>query len=175
MAMCKAFAPLLIPAKGTIVQTGSLAGVMPYVWAPLYCASKAALHAYSDTLRVELAPLGVRVITIVTGGVKSNIARVHRELPANSYMLPCKDEYENRLTHSQQVGQDTRVYARRCVERVLASDGLVKKRWVWEGSMSWVVWFVRSWLPAGPLMDWYFTRKYSLWKLRGSVEGKKTV
>lgn len=31
MRMCKAFAPLLIEAKGTIVQIGSLAGIMPYV------------------------------------------------------------------------------------------------------------------------------------------------
>lgn len=31
MRMCKAFAPLLIEAKGTIVQIGSLAGLMPYV------------------------------------------------------------------------------------------------------------------------------------------------
>jgi 1-acylglycerone phosphate reductase len=176
MAMCKAFAPLLIAAKGTIVQTGSLAGVMPYVWSPLYCASKAALHAYSDTLRVELAPLGVRVITIITGGVKSNIARTQRSLPADSYFLPCKDDYENRLTHSQQVGQDTQAYARSCVEKVLGGDqwfGLVKTRWIWEGNMAWVVWFVKNFTPAGPVMDLYFSRKYNLWKLRGSVEGKK--
>jgi len=31
MRMCKVFAPLLIEAKGTVVQIGSLAGVMPYV------------------------------------------------------------------------------------------------------------------------------------------------
>lgn len=34
MRMCKEFAPLLIEAKGTIVQIGSLAGVMPYVGEP---------------------------------------------------------------------------------------------------------------------------------------------
>lgn len=31
MRMCQALAPLIIEAKGTIVQIGSLAGVMPYV------------------------------------------------------------------------------------------------------------------------------------------------
>lgn len=31
MRVCKEFAPLLIEAKGTIVQIGSLAGIMPYV------------------------------------------------------------------------------------------------------------------------------------------------
>ncbi len=55
MRMCQAFAPLIIQAKGTIVQIGSLAGVMPYVFGSTYNASKAALHAYSNTLRVVSA------------------------------------------------------------------------------------------------------------------------
>jgi 1-acylglycerone phosphate reductase len=75
------FAPLLIQAKGTIVMVGSLAGVIPYVFGSVYNASKAALHAYANTLRVEMKPLGVSVITIVTGGVKSRISRTERMLP----------------------------------------------------------------------------------------------
>lgn len=175
MQMCKAFTPLLIEAKGVIVQTGSLAAIMPYVWGATYCASKAALHAYSNTLRVELAPLGVRVITIITGGVKSNIARVHRELPPDSYMMPLAKEYEDRLTHSQQLGTDTQAYARRCVKQVIGGDGwIVKKRWIWEGKMSWIVWFAWTYLPTAA-MDWYFTAKFGLNKLRGSVGNKKAT
>jgi 1-acylglycerone phosphate reductase len=45
MRMCQTFAPLLIAAKGTIVQIGSIAGVMPYVFGSAYNASKAALYA----------------------------------------------------------------------------------------------------------------------------------
>jgi 1-acylglycerone phosphate reductase len=175
MQMCKAFTPLLIEAKGTIVQTGSLAAIMPYVWGAPYCASKAALHAYSNTLRVELAPLGVRVITIITGGVKSNIARVHRELPADSYMIPLAKEYEDRLTHSQQVGMDTQKYASSCVKQVIGGDGLImKKRWIWEGNLSWVVWFAWTYLPTA-VLDWYFTSKFKLNKLRGAVGNKKVT
>lgn len=176
MKLCQAFAPLLIAARGTIVQTGSLAGIMPYVWAPAYSASKAALHAYSDTLRVELAPLGVRVVTVVTGGVKSNIARAHRELPAGSYYLPLKAEYERRLTHSQQLGMDTRAYARSCVGQVLRGDGwFTKQRWIWEGSLSWVTWFVWAWLPRAAF-DWWFSWNFKLGRLRGTVgPDKKNV
>ena len=36
MSMCKTFAPLLIQAKGTIVQIGSLAGIMPYAFGSVY-------------------------------------------------------------------------------------------------------------------------------------------
>ncbi|KAF2263179.1 NAD(P)-binding protein [Lojkania enalia] len=172
MQMCKVFVPLLIPTKGTIVQTGSLAAILPYVWGSPYNASKAALHAYSNTLRVELAPLGVRVVTVITGGVKSNIARVHRTLPPDSYMLPLAAEYENRLTHSQQLGCDTQDYARRCVNAVLRGDGWFgRQRWVWEGKMSWIVWFAWTWLPT-KVFDWYMTYAFKLWKLKGTADKK---
>ncbi|KAF1940654.1 NAD(P)-binding protein [Clathrospora elynae] len=169
MEMCRQFTPLLIEGRGTIVQTGSLAGIMPYVWGAPYNASKAALHAYSDTLRVELAPLGVRVITVVTGGVKSNIARTHRVLPPDSYMQPLAADYEGRLTHSQQLGMDTKQYASSCVRQVLAGDGIfTKTRWIWEGKMSWIVWFAWTYLPTA-VLDYYFTSKFKLNKLRGTV------
>lgn len=179
MALCQTFAPLLIAAGGTIVMTGSVAGLMPYVWGSVYNASKAALHAYSNALRVELAPLGVRVITVVTGGVKSNIARTHRVLPPGSYYAPLAAEYERRLTHSQQLGMDTQKYARSCVRQVLGGEswlGMVKRRWIWEGKMSWIVWFVWSYLPQGPLFDWWFNWNFGLGKLKGTVgSNKKTA
>lgn len=174
MRMCKEFTPLLIAARGTIVQTGSVAGLMPYAWGAPYNASKAALHAFSDTLRVELAPLGVRVVNVVTGGVKSNIARTHRTLPPGSYNLPLAVDYERRLTHSQQLGMDTQQYARSCVRQVLSGDGWAfKQRWIWEGKMSWVVWFAWSYLPAA-VFDWYFTFTFKLGKLRGTT-GRKDI
>jgi 1-acylglycerone phosphate reductase len=174
MRICKEFVPLLIPG-GTIVQTGSVAGLMPYAWGAPYNASKAALHAYSDTLRVELAPLGVRVINVVTGGVKSNIARTHRTLPPDSYNQPIAEDYERRLTHSQQLGMDTEQYARSCVRQVLSGDGLLmKQRWIWEGKMSWIVWFAWSYLPTA-VFDFYFTTKFRLWKLGTAGPDKKKV
>jgi 1-acylglycerone phosphate reductase len=84
MRMCQIFAPLLIEGKGTIVNIGSLSGVMPHPFSSVYNASKAAIHAYSDTLRVELAPFDVQVVTVFTGGVSSQIARKHRKLPGDS-------------------------------------------------------------------------------------------
>jgi 1-acylglycerone phosphate reductase len=115
MRMCQAFAPLVIAAKGTIVQIGSVAGVMPYVFGSAYNSSKAALHAYSNTLRVELAPFGVKVIIIVTGGVKSNIARLDRVLKDDSIYMPLATEYIRRTKHSQEVGMPTENYARSVV------------------------------------------------------------
>jgi 1-acylglycerone phosphate reductase len=178
MALCQAFAPQLIASKGTIAMTGSLAGIMPYVFGSVYNASKAALHAYADTLRVELAPLGVRVVTVVTGGVKSNIARTHRTLPEGSYYEPLADVYEGRLTHSQSLGMDTQSYARSCVRQVTEGDGWwgwfgLRRSWIWEGKMSWVVWFVWFCLPRC-VLDWYMVLTFKLGRLAGTAENKKT-
>lgn len=67
MAMVQAFTPLLIAAKGLIIMISSLSSVTPYVFASAYGASKAALNAYSRTLRMELRPFGVRVMVSMTG------------------------------------------------------------------------------------------------------------
>ena len=144
MRMCQTFAPLLISAKGMIVQIGSLAAIMPYVFGSVYNASKAALHSYSDTLRVELAPFDVRVVTVITGGVKSNIARTHRDLPKDSIYLPIADEYEARLKHSQANGVPNESYARSVVRQVLNQP---KKDTLWEGGRSWLVRFLFTFFP----------------------------
>ena len=164
MTMCQAFAPLLIAAKGTIVQIGSLAGVMPYVFGSVYNASKAALHSYSSTLRVELAPFGVRVVTIVTGGVVSNVARTHRTLPKDSLYLPIAEEYEVRQTHSQANAIPNEQYARSVVSQILYKPS---RNVIWEGGKSWLVWFVSSFLPAW-VLDRAFYGIFHLGKLRQS-------
>ncbi|TQB73164.1 hypothetical protein MPDQ_006081 [Monascus purpureus] len=168
--MCQAFAPLLIEAKGCIVQIGSIAGLIPYVFGSVYNASKAALHHYSSTLRVELAPFGVRVVTIITGGVKSNIARVDRTLNPNSIYMPIEEEYIRRVKHSQEVGMDTKKYAASVVQQVTRPGILARlfrnRNWVWEGAKSWLVWFGLTFMPKN-FFDYIMTRMFHLWKLRG--------
>lgn len=115
-----------------------------------YNASKAALHSYSDTLRVELAPFNVKVVTIVTGGVKSRIARVDRTLPENSIYVSIEADYMRRTKHSQEVGMPNEQYAKSVVRQLLQSP---KKKYIWEGSKSWLVWFVTTFLPKSFLVN----------------------
>lgn len=58
MRVVKAFSELLINAKGCIVNIGSSAPIAPLAFSSAYNASKAAVHAYGDALRMEMLPLG---------------------------------------------------------------------------------------------------------------------
>lgn len=57
ICMVQEFVHLLIASgDGRIVQTGSISGIMPVPFSAAYNTSKAALHSFANTLRVELAP-----------------------------------------------------------------------------------------------------------------------
>ncbi|KAB8260289.1 short chain dehydrogenase/reductase [Aspergillus pseudonomiae] len=144
MRMVREFTPLLIQAKGTIINIGSVAAVIPYVFSGIYNASKAALHAYSNTLRLELAPFGVKVMIVVTGGVKSRITRTKRTLGEDSIYLPISDAFERRVTHSQEGAMKNEDYARSVVNRALHVN---PPRWLWQGNKSWIIWFLDSFFP----------------------------
>lgn len=73
VAMVQAFAPLLRLNAGRIVTIGSLAGRLAQPIAAPYCASKHALEAISDALRLELRPWGISVSLIQPGAVKTPI------------------------------------------------------------------------------------------------------
>ncbi|KAK7911038.1 hypothetical protein PG985_013519 [Apiospora marii] len=72
LALTQAFAPLLIAAKGMAVYITSISGYVTIPYMGTYAASKRSLEIVADTLRLELAPFGVNVLEVVTGGVKTN-------------------------------------------------------------------------------------------------------
>ncbi|KAI2602583.1 oxidoreductase [Hypoxylon sp. NC1633] len=69
----QAFADLLIASRGRIVNVSSSASVINSPWCATYAASKAALNTLSETLRLELTPFGVSVITILPGVIDSKL------------------------------------------------------------------------------------------------------
>ena len=138
----------------------------------MYNASKAALHSYSAALRIEVAPLGVHVITVVTGGVKSRIARVQRTLREDSTYKQLEEDYQRRQIHSQEVGMRTEAYAKEVVEKVLKAEGwLWRTRTIWAGGSSGTVRWLR-WVLPDVVSDWVIARMFGFNKLRG-VQGEK--
>jgi 1-acylglycerone phosphate reductase len=64
LIMIQTFAPMLINARGYVINNTSISGVMPFGgFISIYNSSKAAAILGSETWRLELAPLGVRTIT----------------------------------------------------------------------------------------------------------------
>lgn len=64
ITVANAFLPLLIAGKGTIVNVGSYVDTLPVPWQGIYNASKAALRAITDNLRLELRPFSVNVVYV---------------------------------------------------------------------------------------------------------------
>jgi uncharacterized oxidoreductase len=74
--MTYAFLPLLVGKDDAVVMnvTSALAFV-PYQSTPTYSATKAALHSFSESLRIQLASAdaGVQVIEVVPPGVRTTL------------------------------------------------------------------------------------------------------
>lgn len=73
VAMIQAFLPMLRESGGRIVNIGSIAGRSALPMTGPYSASKFALEAITDALRVELMPAGVDVIILEPGMIATPI------------------------------------------------------------------------------------------------------
>lgn len=72
LALAQMVAPRMVrQGFGRIVNIGSVSGVLVTPFAGAYCASKAAIQAFNDALRMELAPFGVEVVGVQPGAIQS--------------------------------------------------------------------------------------------------------
>jgi NAD(P)-dependent dehydrogenase (short-subunit alcohol dehydrogenase family) len=70
--LTRACFPLLRASRGLVINIGSISSVLITPFAGAYCASKAAVHALSGALRLELAPFGVQVMEVQPGAIESS-------------------------------------------------------------------------------------------------------
>ena len=61
-----------------LVAVGSVAGIRGVKGAGAYCASKSAVHTYAESLRLELRPHGIRVVTIAPGYIDTPMTLQNR-------------------------------------------------------------------------------------------------
>lgn len=117
LAVTQAFLPLLLkdvsPAKGAskgvIVNQTSISSVLRTPFHSAYSGSKAAMAMFNDIQRIELGPLGIKVVDLKTGSTESNFQDNKsnvEELPADSPYQPIKNEVLEIVT-----GQKTEAYA----------------------------------------------------------------
>src|SRR5436309_9439144 len=74
IGMTSAFIDILTANKGTLINVSSALAFVPLPSAPIYSASKAAIHSYTQSLRFQLEKTGVEVIELMPPAVKTDLA-----------------------------------------------------------------------------------------------------
>ncbi|OJJ66015.1 hypothetical protein ASPBRDRAFT_138849 [Aspergillus brasiliensis CBS 101740] len=150
--MVKAFVPLLLSSNGNkrtppvIINTSSVLARLPFVFSSAYNASKAAVATYSDTLRIELEPLGIKVVTLFMGEVSTKLMS-----PDNIFFVPgslYNDVLERTKERSRshiKNSMSPETFAREVVDQILTqSPELGKGEYIWKGTNAWVVWLLNA-------------------------------
>ena len=170
--MARAFLPLMLPQRrGRIVNVGSVSGVLTTPFAGAYCASKAALHALSDAMRMELAPFGIEVVTVQPGSVTSNLGATgssNAALPTGSIFTPLAGSIRDRAQISQQGAMPARDFARKVALAVLADAAPVLVR---GGPHSFRLPFLERWVPTR-VLDRKLSRMFGLDRLQRGEDGQ---
>ena len=68
-----AFIDVLTGNKGTVINVSSGLAFVPLPAAPIYSATKAAIHSYTQSLRFQLEETGVEVIELMPPAVKTDM------------------------------------------------------------------------------------------------------
>ena len=102
IAVTQALLPALLRSKGRVINISSVGGKIAMPTYGAYAGAKFALEAVSDALRREVAPLGVQVVLVEPGGVRTEMA-ARGIATANhlaTQMTPEQDERYGRLVHA---------------------------------------------------------------------------
>lgn len=176
IALTQAFFPLLRAAQGTVVNNASSGGVdtsyLPFSAA--YNSSKSAAAKLSQTMRLELEPFGVKVVTLYAGGVETklwdNLARSgNTKLKTGSLYEPIKQEAENILGGDFIENSPLEPWAVGVVTEITKAS---PPREVWSGKLSSTVWWLNFLAPRW-LVDYAFSAQTGLSKLKGRLEQQK--
>jgi NAD(P)-dependent dehydrogenase (short-subunit alcohol dehydrogenase family) len=110
LAVTQAFLPLLRRGRGRIVNVGSISGRLAAPLEGAYAASKFALEAVSDVLRIELRPYGIPVSILEPGGVATPMLRkaaVDLDAMLADLPAPAKDIYQRAAKRLGKLSQES--------------------------------------------------------------------
>ncbi|MDM4770816.1 SDR family oxidoreductase [Solimonas sp. SE-A11] len=126
MAVTQALLPPMMQRRGgMVVNIGSVSGVLVTPFSGAYCGTKAAVHALSDALRMELAPFGIHVMTVQPGAIQSQFgatatAGAGPRAATSSAYAAVADAIMARAGASQQHSTDTTAFCRRLADAILS-------------------------------------------------------
>lgn len=163
VGVTRALFPALRTRRGLVVNIGSVSGVLVTPFAGAYCASKAAVHALNDALRLELAPFGIEVMEVQPGAIASNFgANASREMAAvvseDSAWWPLRQFIQARAAASQDKPTPASDFA--CA-LLAAAQKSPRPRLVRIGNGSRALPLLSRWLPTG-LLDKVLKKRFGL-------------
>lgn len=164
IALTQAVAPGMIERRsGLVINIGSVSGVLVTPFAGAYCASKAAVHALSDALRMELAPFGVHVMVVQPGAIRSQFgatasAGVSQRSDQPSFYAKIADAIAARANASQQHSTPAEDFARQLADAALSKQPPPTIR-LGNGSLAMPL--AQRWLPTS-VMDRVLRRRFRL-------------
>jgi short-subunit dehydrogenase len=126
VAVTRALLPALRIRQGLVVNIGSVSGVLVTPFAGVYCASKAAVHALNEAMRMELKPLGVRVMEVQPGAIDTRFAanagtQAELSIAPGSPWWPWREGIRSRSQASQTNPTPAAEFARKVLEAVQAA------------------------------------------------------
>jgi NAD(P)-dependent dehydrogenase (short-subunit alcohol dehydrogenase family) len=132
LAVIQAFLQLLRKGRGRIVNVSSLAGKLTTPFNGAYSAAKHGLEAFSDALRMELAPWSIRVCVVEPGTIPTAMSRkLLRDEDAVLSNLPAEgreryglafETYARTLAAHAQDGSPSKVVSRAVVHAITAPN-----------------------------------------------------
>ena len=164
LEMIHRIAPVMkAQGKGMIVNIGSISGLVTTPFAGTYCASKAACHALSDALRLELQPFGIDVVTVQPGAIVSNFgtageASLQDWDAAHSWYAPLQNQIKSRARLSQEDGLPAEQFANCLVQKIVRRRPPARLRL---GPKSTWLPLLRQWLPTR-CFEALISRKFKL-------------
>jgi len=70
--------------KGTIINISSIGGIIGLPYQGFYSSAKFALEGYSEALRLEVKPFGIKVVLIEPGDIKTSFTSRREKISSNS-------------------------------------------------------------------------------------------
>ncbi|KAH7175099.1 uncharacterized protein B0J16DRAFT_349545 [Fusarium flagelliforme] len=149
MEVVTAFTPLLLASVSnnyapTIVNVASVLARLPSPFSSAYNATKAAVVAYSDTLRLEVRPLGLKVVTLHMGEVSTPLmATDNINFGAESIYRDAEAAVKQRTTTHLGKTMPPEQFAREVIGEIIGG----KQTFLWKGTNASLVWLLNAFGP----------------------------
>ena len=160
IALTKAVLPgMRERGHGTVIMVGSMLSSFPVAFRSNYAATKSALKAYALATRREVAPYGIRMISVEPGTIATGIGDRRSIHIADS--SPYAAEYET-LAAATRRNEDEGISANEMAE-VIVDAALAEhpKPFYAKGNRAGIVFLLRRLLPRQTILD-FTARKHGL-------------